>query len=116
MTEWDREKVRLLLEDLSRFVDEANYLCAKGKDAYSADSMEGIMMRNAGERIVIKVATVIERLPQPFKDSRPDIPWADVQRMRNLIAHHYSKVNSTYVWYALEKEIPGLVADLGLRP
>ena len=50
------------LGDLAEFVREAAYLTSKGRQAYLADSMEGALLRNAGERILIKVATVAEKL------------------------------------------------------
>lgn len=72
----DRDgRVERRLGDLTEFVGEAAYLTSKGREAYLAESMDGALLRNAGERILIKVATVAERLPQAFKDSHPDVDW-----------------------------------------
>ncbi|MGM0385553.1 MAG: hypothetical protein ACQERF_06180 [Actinomycetota bacterium] len=46
-----------------------------GRDAHLADTPEGRLLRNAGERLLIKVATFEERLPQESKVDRPDIEW-----------------------------------------
>lgn len=105
------DRIQRRLEDLAEFVREAEYLTGKGQEAYLSDSPEGSLLRNAGERILIKVATVAEKLPQEFKDERPDIDWQGINRMRNLVAHHYDRVSHDLMWAALTGRIP----DLGSR-
>ena len=109
----DREgRVERRLGDLAEFVREAAYLTSKGREAYLADSMEGALLRNAGERILIKVATVAEKLPQAFKDTCPDVDWQGINRMRNLVAHHYDRVSHDLVWTALSVRLPELGSRL----
>ena len=43
------DRVRRRLDDLSRFGAEAAYLADEGREAYIADTMEGAVLRNAGE-------------------------------------------------------------------
>jgi len=102
------------LEDLARIGAEAAYLVGKGRTAYLADTMEGALLRNAGERILIKAATVAEKLPDAFKTQHPEVDWAGINRMRNLVAHHYDKVNDDLLWQALTVRIPALLTELGL--
>ena len=105
----DRDgRVERRLADLAEFVREAEYLTSKGREAYLADSMDGALLRNAGERILIKIATVAEKLPQAFKDAHPDVDWRGINRMRNLVAHHYDRVSHDLVWAALSVRIPEL--------
>jgi len=106
------EKVAHLLGDLTTFAEQAAYVTAPGRAAFAADSPEGSLLRNAGERILIKVATVTERLPEEFKDRHPQIAWRNIARMRNLVAHHYDHVDDDLIWNALVKLIPALVQDL----
>ena len=109
----DREgRVDRRLGDLAEFVREAAYLTSKGREAYLADSMDGALLRNAGERILIKVATVAEKLPQAFKDTCPDVDWQGINRMRNLVAHHYDRVSHDLVWTALSVRLPELGSRL----
>lgn len=105
-------RVARRLGDLAEFVREAAYLTGKGREAYLADSLEGALLRNAGERILIKVATVAEKLPQAFKDSHPDVDWQGINRMRNLVAHHYDRVSHDLMWAALTVRIPELGSRL----
>lgn len=108
------DRVARRLRDLAQFVREAEYLTGKGREAYLQDSMEGALLRNAGERILIEVATVAEKLPQEFKDTHPAVDWQGINRMRNLVAHHYDRVSHDLVWVALTVRVPDLRAKLGL--
>ena len=106
------DKVARLLDDLAEIGEEAAYVVSLGQAVYLADDAHGRLLRNAGERIVIKVSTVVERLPEDFKAAHPEIEWVKVQRMRNLIAHHYDKVQADFVWATLARRIPELVQQV----
>jgi uncharacterized protein with HEPN domain len=108
------DRVERRLADLAQIGAEAAYLVDKGREAYVADTMDGALLRNAGERILIKAATVAEKLPEEFKAQHPDVDWIGINRMRNLVAHHYDKVNDDLLWEALVGRIPKLLAQLGL--
>lgn len=108
------DRIQRRLDDLARFGTEAAYLVGKGRNAYLADTMDGAMLRNAGERILIKTATVAEKLPDDIKAQHPEVDWTGINRMRNLVAHHYDKVNDDLHWEALAVRIPKLLTDLGL--
>lgn len=106
------DKVARLLDDLRTMGEDAAHVVSLGRAAYLADDAQGRMLRNAGERIIIKVSTVVERLPEEFKAEHPQVEWVKIQRMRNLVAHHYDKVQADFVWATLAQRIPGLVADV----
>ncbi|WP_136193244.1 HepT-like ribonuclease domain-containing protein [Actinomyces procaprae] len=108
------DRVERRLADLSRFGAEAAFIVGYGFEAYSAGSMEGALLRNAGERVLIKVATVVEKPPQSYKEQFSDVDWVGIMRMRNLNAHHYDKVNDDLMFRALAVRIPGLITALGL--
>ena len=106
------DRVHRRLDDLAQIGAEAAYLVAKGREAYLADTMEGALLRNAGDRILIKAATVAEKLPEAFKAEHSTVDWSGINRMRNLVAHHYDKVNDDLLWEALRVRIPALVKDV----
>jgi uncharacterized protein with HEPN domain len=111
----DEERVRRRLSDLAGFIAEARHLVGVGREAYLADSMSGAMLRNAGHYLLIKVATVVEKLPQSFKDGHPDVDWVGITRLRNLVAHHHDKIIDQTVWVAIESRLPELADKLDLR-
>ncbi len=83
MTLSTQDRIERRLGDLARFGAEAAYLVDKGRPAYLADTMEGALLRDAGERILIKVATVAEKLPDDFKAQHAPVAWIVVARMRS---------------------------------
>lgn len=115
MTGSDNEaRTRDWLDDLVGFGADASFLVEFGVEAYRADTPHGRLLRNAGERLLIKVATVVERLPDEYKREHADVDWVRITRMRNLVAHHYDKVNDDLMFVTLERDIPRLLEQLGL--
>jgi Uncharacterized conserved protein len=110
----DAERVRRRLQDLADFGADAAYTVSLGIAAYLADDPDGRLLRNNGRHIVIQVGTVIEKLPDAFKHQHPDVEWVAIARMRNLIAHHYDKVDDRLVFTALATRVPELIGKLGL--
>lgn len=108
------DRVRDWLDDLSGFGADASYLVGLGRDAYLSDTAHGRLLRNAGERLLIKVATIAERLPDEFKAAHPDVEWASINRMRNLVTHHDDKVNDDLMFVTLQRDVPALLERLGL--
>ncbi|WP_244899372.1 HepT-like ribonuclease domain-containing protein [Rhodococcus zopfii] len=83
-------------------------------DAYLEEGGAGRVLRNNGRHILVQVATVVEKLPVAFKEAHPQIDWVAIGWMRNLIAHHYDKVNDRLVFTTLATRIPELARDLEL--
>ena len=110
----ERERTGRLLEDLARMGALAAGIVGKGRDAYLDDSLDGQILRAAGREQVVEVATVVERLPDSVKAEYPAIEWVKIQRMRNMVAHHYDRVQDEFVWETLRARIPGLLKDLAI--
>lgn len=108
------DRIARRLGDLSLFGRDAQYTVSLGQEAYLADTPEGRILRNSGRHILIQVATVVEELPDEFKAEYPEVDWVGIGRMRNLIAHHYDKVEDELVFRALASRIPELLHRLGV--
>lgn len=108
------ERVQRRLDDLVRFGADAAHLVGIGREKYLDDTTEGRMLRNAGHATVIHVATVVEKLPDSYKTAHSEIDWVAIGRMRNLVAHHYDKIDDGVVFTALANRIPNLIRTLGL--
>ncbi len=57
-----------------------------------------------------------EKLPDDYRADHPDVDWVAIARMRNLIAHHYDKVDDRLVFTTLSARIPELLRQLALAP
>ena len=108
------DRVSDWLHDLAGFGADADYLVGLGQEAYLAATLHGRLLRNAGERLLIKVATIVERLPGEFKAEYPDVEWSNINRMRNLVAHLNDKVHDDLMFVTLRSDIPALIKRLGL--
>lgn len=87
---------------------------ALGRDAYLEEAPAGRVLRNNGRQILIQIATVVEKLPADFKSGHPDVEWVRIARMRNLIAHHYGRVDDRLVFTALAERVPQMLRTLGI--
>jgi len=47
-------------------------------------------------------------LGKAFHESHPEIPWAQVVAMRNVLVHEYFGVDLQEVWRTVEKDLPAL--------
>lgn len=90
-------------------------IVSKGQDAYREDSLDGQILRAAGREQIVEVATVVEKLPDAFKAQHPAIEWVKIQRMRNMVAHHYDTVQDDFVWETLRTRLPDLLRKLGVN-
>jgi uncharacterized protein with HEPN domain len=77
----------VLLEDIRDAMRKvSNYVEGMSLAAFMADEKTvDAVVRNIS---VIGEAT--KQLPENFKDSHPDIPWAQMAGMRNRIVHDYA--------------------------
>jgi uncharacterized protein with HEPN domain len=109
----NEDRVQRGLEDLAQIGAEAADLVGKGRTAYLAETMDRSILRNAGERILMKAAIVAEKLPDGCKAQLAGPDWVGINRMRNL-EDHDDKVNDDLLWQALTVRIPALLTELGL--
>ena len=54
---------------------------------------------------------VLEHCPE-LAAQHPAVPWREVYRMRNRIAHGYDTVDLEAVWEAAQRDIPALAGQL----
>jgi len=56
-------------------------------------------------------------VPRSVVQSHPEIPWAEMRAMRNVIVHEYYGVTDRILWDTVQNNLPPLVAALqGLLP
>jgi len=48
------------------------------------------------------------RLGKAFHESHPEIPWAQIVAMRNVLVHEYFGVDLQEVWRTVERDLPVL--------
>jgi uncharacterized protein with HEPN domain len=65
---------------------------------------------------VVRNLTVIgeaaARVPEKAVRAHPDVPWAEMRAMRNLVVHEYFGVSDRILWDTVRTNLPSLVAPL----
>lgn len=51
------------------------------------------------------IGEAVKNIPSETLALRPEINWSDVARFRDIIAHHYFRVNLKVVWDVIQTEI-----------
>ena len=45
---------------------------------------------------------------QPLKDKHPEVPWAEIVALRNILVHEYFGLNMNQVWTMTQNDVPQL--------
>jgi uncharacterized protein with HEPN domain len=51
------------------------------------------------------IGEAVKNLPDDLRETRPEIAWKKIARFRDIIAHHYFKVDYERVWDIVENKI-----------
>ncbi len=51
-------------------------------------------------------------VPEDFIERYPQVPWVDMQDMRNIIIHQYFGVDYSIVWKTIQEDLPELIVNL----
>jgi len=70
----------------------------------------------ADDRTIFAVIRTLEiigeatkQLPKTLLDKYPGVPWRDITRMRDKLAHHYFGVDLSVVWKTVTEDVPALM-------
>ena len=63
---------------------------------------------NALALCILQIGELSTVLSDGFKDAHPEMPWRDIKRMRNIVAHHYGSFNREMLWNTVQTDIPQL--------
>jgi uncharacterized protein with HEPN domain len=55
---------------------------------------------------------VARSIPQEFKQTYPDIPWAQISKMRNVLIHIYFGIDQEIIWEIVQRDLPDLKAQV----
>ena len=77
-------------------------------EAFVAD----VLRQDAVIRRIELVGEAARRVSEAGRVSHPQLPWAQMIRMRNRIIHEYDQVDLQIVWDTLTDDLPTLIRQL----
>jgi uncharacterized protein with HEPN domain len=58
------------------------------------------------------IGEAVRGMSSDLRTRHPELPWAQIIGMRNLLVHHYFGIDKQSVWRVIEKDLTGLKADV----
>ncbi|MEK0195891.1 DUF86 domain-containing protein [Microcoleus anatoxicus] len=68
---------------------------------------------------VIVMGEAVKRLSAEFRNQYSEVPWREIAGMRDILTHHYDRLNFDTLWDVIQADIPellGLLEPLLLNP
>ena len=76
---------------------------------------DSIQLQDAVIRRLLVIAEAARRVSQARRETLPNIPWQEINGMRNRLVHEYDDINFSVVWDVVQQEIPILIRELELK-
>jgi len=92
-----------ILNSINRILD---YISGKDREAFEAD----LITQDAVVRQLEVIGEATKRISKELRSKHPDIPWADMAGMRDVLIHDYIDVDLGVVWKTASENIPDLKA------
>ena len=70
--------------------------------------LDGIVFR------MVQMSEHMNNISPEFKSEHPEIEWTNIKGFRNKLVHDYGNVDLTFVYNAINEDIPKLKATLEL--
>jgi uncharacterized protein with HEPN domain len=96
------------LRDIQEAIDHITKYTGQGREAFNQNELIQIWV----VRHLEIIGEAVRTLPQDLKDQHPAIPWAKINRMRNILVHACFGVDEDIVWEVVEKDLPRLKASI----
>ena len=103
MTRSDHERFTDILEAIRRCQDYERFLHSEefGSMAYDA------VLRN-----LAVIGEAVRSLPTETRQGMPDVPWAGIAGLRNIVVHEYFRVNPELILDLVEHQLASLAERL----
>ena len=96
-----------VLKHILRYCDEiveANTMFGNSLESLKS----GSIYKNAAAMCILQIGELVNQLSDDFKETRTEMPWRDMKRMRDIAAHQYNKFDLETLWETISEDIPEL--------
>lgn len=95
-----RERVLDILEAIERI----EKYTAGGRESFDRDELVQVWILHHLQVLGEAVNALRPSLHEEF----PEVPWAPIVGMRNILVHQYFEIDTDIVWTVVERELPRL--------
>lgn len=95
---------------LKHIISYANQIW-EANEQFHADVNEfknNSVYRNAVALCVLQIGELANNLTEEFREITSEIPWREIRGLRNIVAHHYGKIDYELLWETITSDIPVL--------
>lgn len=95
----DRVRISIVLEaiqDIESFMDSIS----------QENFLSNRLVQNACAKKLQDLCNASEDISDEIKIKNPDIPWSQMDGIRNRIAHEYFGINYKIIWTVIQKDLP----------
>ena len=92
------------LQDILEAIAQIEKYAARGPEAFERDELIQVWMVHHLQII----GEAVRSLSETLRQSHPEVPWAQIGAMRNILVHEYFDVDLEEVWVTVERDLPGL--------
>lgn len=100
------------LQFLLDMLQSAELILAYTAQSSKAEFIANIQLQDSVIRRLLVIAEAARRISEATRQSLPDVPWQEINGMRNRLVHEYDDVNLNIVWDVVQFEIPILIQEL----
>ena len=92
------------LQDVLEAIDRIQQQLTRGRQAFDSDPLLQVWIIHHLEII----GEACRALSEGTRGRHPEVPWAAIIGMRNILVHDYFGLNLDAVWSAADRDIPRL--------
>lgn len=90
-------------------LDAARLAIEYASRASKADFLQDTQLQDSIIRRIEIMGEAAKRVSLSTRESYPEIPWAEMAGMRNLMIHDYDDVDLDIVWDTVQNDLPQLI-------
>jgi uncharacterized protein with HEPN domain len=68
------------------------------------------LLRHGTQRGIEIISEAARRIPPDLLATQPQVPWAQIMGIGNVLRHEYHRVSDTVVWNVVQTHLPPLKA------
>jgi len=103
---------RLVRPALQAILEAVNGIETATSGKTLADFSSNWLLRHGVQRGIEIISEAVRRLPSELQQSQPQIPWAQIAGIGNVLRHEYHRVSDTIIWNVVQNHLPPLKAAI----